>query len=216
MNSNFLTGLPSELPGAVPRVLARSELDAGQLQALREASDWKLLRLTEEGDSAAFEELFARYETRLVAYATRYTGSTDLARDVCQEVFVKLIRRPPRFRMSHNLAPWLFRVTRNLAIDKRRSMKFEISGEETDAPEPLTEGDPRQSLLDKHDAAAVRDLVEALPDDLRDVVNLRIFGGVAFKEIARILDIPMGTALWRMHRALELLRQEWNRSEQEV
>ncbi len=191
-------------------------LDAAAVAELEAASDWKLLRMMAGGNSAAFEEIFARYETRLVAYAARYVGSADLARDVCQEVFLKLIHHPPRMRMSRSLAPWLFRVTRNLAIDRRRSRKFEIPGEETDFPEPQSEGDPRQMLLEKHDAEQVRRLVEELPADLRDVVELRIYGDVAFKDIAGILDIPTGTALWRMHRALELLRQSWRKNEQQV
>ena len=57
--------------------------------------------------------------------------------------------------------------------------------------------------------AVVRDLVNRLPDELREVVELRIDGGVSFKDIASILDIPQGTALWRMHRAVEILRMQW-------
>jgi len=59
----------------------------------------------------------------------------------------------------------------------------------------------------------VRLLVRDLPKDLRDVVELRIDGDVPFKDIARILAIPQGTALWRMHRAVEVLRQMWRRHE---
>lgn len=198
------------------RALDRYTLDAAAVAELEEASDWRLLRLMVGGNSAAFEEIFTRYETRLVAYAARYVGSPDLARDVCQEVFLKLINHPPKMRMSRSLAPWLFRVTRNLAIDRCRSRKFEISGEETDFPEPESDGDPRQVLLAKHDARLVRQLVEKLPPDLRDVVELRIYGDVAFKDIAGTLDIPTGTALWRMHRALEVLREYWRKNEQSV
>ena len=132
-----------------------------------------------------------------------------MAKDICQEVFIKLIEKPPTVLLYDNLGPWLFRVTRNLAIDKRRRRKFEITGEET-MPEPHEEGTPLQALTENNDAEIVRKLVEKLPPEIREVVKLRVFGNVAFKDIAVILGIPQGTALWRMHRALELLRIEWN------
>ncbi|HQL09722.1 RNA polymerase sigma factor [Oligosphaera ethanolica] len=181
-----------------------------------EATDWKLVKWMCDGDTVAFEEIFARYETRLVAYASRYVSSLDLAKDVCQEVFLKLIARPPSKLIYDNLGPWLFRVTRNLAIDKRRRRKFEITGDESEMPEARDEVNPLQTLTRHNDAAVIRDLVNRLPDDLREVVELRIDGGVSFKDIAVILDIPQGTALWRMHRAVEVLRQQWRNYEPQV
>jgi RNA polymerase sigma-70 factor (ECF subfamily) len=112
-----------------------------------------------------------------------------------------------------NLSPWLFRVTRNLAIDKRRRRKFEITGEDVGVMEAREERTPLKTLTARNDAAVVRDLVNRLPDELREVVELRIDGGVAFKDIALILDIPQGTALWRMHRAVEILRLQWRNYE---
>ena len=202
---------------AVNRTISAYPLEYAPAKAeLEEASDKRLLRMMRDGNTDAFGELFSRYETRLVAYATRYIGSPDLARDICQEIFLKLIAKPPRILICDSLAPWLFRVTRNLAIDKRRRRKFEIHEEEADTPETRTDGDPLSVLTRKDDAEVVRDLVKALPRDLRDVVELRIDGNVPFKEIAQVLRIPQGTALWRMHRAVELLRQGWRRYEAHV
>lgn len=185
-------------------------------ESLQEATDKRLVKRMKVGDTAAFEELFCRYETRLIAYATRYIGSPDLAKDVCQEVFLKLINRPPRVLICDSLGPWLFRVTRNLAIDKRRRRKFEIHEEEIDLPEASDGRNPLQSLTDKNDAEVIREMVCELPKELRDVVELRIDGDVSFKDIAVVLDIPQGTALWRMHRAVELLRKDWKRHAQQV
>ena len=144
-----------------------------------------------------------------MAYAARYINSTDLAKDICQEVFLKLIAKPPSTLIYDNLSPWLFRVTRNLAIDKRRRRKFEITGEDVGMMEAREDRTPLKTLTARNDAAVVRDLVNRLPDELREVVELRIDGGVSFKDIAIILDIPQGTALWRMHRAVEILRMQW-------
>jgi RNA polymerase sigma-70 factor (ECF subfamily) len=197
---------------ATPFQIAREQA----LVELREASDWKLLRMTRSGESDAFAELVTRYETRLVAYAARYLSVPDMARDVCQEVFLKLITKPPLVRISNSLAPWLFRVTRNLAIDKRRNARFELCQTDIDTPEPAADSDPRQLAGSAADAEFLRELVAELPPEIRDVVNLRMYGEVPFKDIARILDIPQGTALWRMHRAVELLRQQWRRHEYPV
>ncbi len=188
-----------------------------ELDRLQEATDKRLVKWMCEGDTTAFEELFRRYETRLIAYATRYIGSVDLAKDVCQEVFLKLISKPPRVLICDSVGPWLFRVTRNLAIDKRRRRKFEIQEEENEQlPEARAEGNPFSSLTAKDDLDMIRDMVDELPKEIRDVVELRIDGRVAFKDIALILDIPQGTALWRMHRAVQLLRQRWKEYEAEL
>jgi len=204
------------LPATMARTDSACLLDRAGADRLTAATDKRLVKWMREGDTAAFEELFVRYETRLVAYATRYLGSVDLAKDVCQEVFVKLINKPPRVLICDSIGPWLFRVTRNLAIDKRRRRKFEIHEEDTDVPEARDEGDPLSSLRDRNDVEVIRHLVQGLPKELRDVVELRIDGDVPFKDIARILSIPQGTALWRMHRAVEVLRQMWRRHETQV
>ncbi|MFA6930521.1 MAG: RNA polymerase sigma factor [Lentisphaeria bacterium] len=173
------------------------------------ASDRVLMKWMCNGDTLAFETIFRRYETRLVAYAAKYINSLDLAKDICQEVFLKLIAKPPSSLVYDNLGPWLFKVTRNLAIDKQRRRKFEITGDEKDFPEAREDRNPLQTLSDQNDATLIRELVNALPPELRDVVELRIDGDVPFKEIAEILNIPQGTALWRMHRSVEILRQQW-------
>jgi RNA polymerase sigma-70 factor (ECF subfamily) len=205
-----------QIPTAIARADGSALLDRTGVERLQEATDKRLVKWMREGDTAAFEELFVRYETRLVAYATRYLGSVDLAKDVCQEVFVKLINKPPRVLICDSIGPWLFRVTRNLAIDKRRRRKFEIHEEDTDVPEARDEGDPLSSLRERNDVEVVRRLVQDLPKELRDVVELRIDGDVPFKDISRILSIPQGTALWRMHRAVEVLRQLWRRHEAQL
>jgi RNA polymerase sigma-70 factor (ECF subfamily) len=205
-----------QIPEAIASTDGSCLLDRGGVERLEEATDKRLVKWMRDGDTAAFEELFVRYETRLVAYATRYLGSVDLAKDVCQEVFVKLINKPPRVLICDSIGPWLFRVTRNLAIDKRRRRKFEIHEQDTDMPEARDDGDPLSALRERNDMEVIRSLVQELPKDLRDVVELRIDGDVPFKDIARILSIPQGTALWRMHRAVEVLRQMWRRHEAQL
>lgn len=185
-------------------------LEACESRNYMEVTDKVLMSWMCDGDTRAFEQIVSRYSERIVSYAVRYINSLDLAKDICQEVFLKLIAKPPAVLMYDNLGPWLFRVTRNLAIDKRRRRKFEITGEDT-MLEAREDSSPLKTLTASNDADVVRELVSKLPPDIREVVELRIFGGVAYKDIAVILNIPQGTALWRMHRAVELLRIEWKK-----
>lgn len=184
--------------------------------AFREDTDRRLFREMRKGSSVAFRELFSRYETRLVAYAEKYLDSVDLARDVVQDVFLKLIHKPPKMLLSDSLAPWLFRVTRNLAIDRRRNRKFEICEEEVGVYNMTEEKGPYEQSCDRSEYELLEELVEELPQSLKEVVYLRMRGDVPFREIASILSIPQGTALWRMHRAVKILREKWSEHVEQV
>lgn len=177
-----------------------------------EKSDLDLVNLMCDGDGDAFVEIVSRYETKLIAYSRRYVGSLDLAKDICQEVFLKLIGKPPATLQNDNLGPWLFRVSHNLAIDIIRRRKFELTGESL--PEVTSSRkSPLSSLAHENDTEMLRNLISKLPDDFRQVVELRIYGEMAFKDIAEVLEIPQGTALWRMHEAINQLRSMWRRYE---
>ena len=183
--------------------------DAAVARDYENVTDKVLLRWMCDGDSRALEHIISRYSAHIVAFSARYLNSLDLAKDVCQEVFLKLIDKPPAVLLYDNLGPWLFRVARNLSIDKRRRRKFEVTGD-SEFPEPFSEGTPLTEATANNDLAVMRELIRKLPEEIREVVELRIYGDVPFKDIAVILNIPQGTALWRMHRALELLRIGWN------
>ncbi|MBQ6474292.1 MAG: sigma-70 family RNA polymerase sigma factor [Victivallales bacterium] len=194
-----------------PEQIAVPQADQGCGMAVvrdyENVTDKVLLGWMCDGDGKALEQIVSRYNSRIVAYSTRFLNSPDLAKDVCQEVFLKLIDKPPAVLLYDNLGPWLFRVARNLSIDKRRRRKVEVT--EDDLPEAPAEGTPLTEATANNDLAVMRELVRKLPEEIRDVVELRIYGRVPFKDIAVILNIPQGTALWRMHRALELLRMGW-------
>ena len=181
--------------------------DEAVVRDYENVTDKVLLGWMCDGDGKALEQIISRYNSRIVAFSTRFLNSPDLAKDVCQEVFLKLIDKPPAVLLYDNLGPWLFRVARNLSIDKRRRRKFEVT--EDDLPDAPAEGTPLTEATANNDLAVMRELVRKLPEELREVVELRIYGRVPFKDIAVILNIPQGTALWRMHRALELLRIGW-------
>ena len=173
-----------------------------------EAQDSVLLQQMCEGDIQAFESIYARYADRLTSCAAPYLRSRDLARDVAQETFMKLLNNPPTTLTGDGLGPWLFSVAKHLAIDRARHLQYEIPTE----PEPSgisgepENSDPASMMAATSTAEQIRFEVEQLPDELRRVIHLRFDQNLSFQEIANQEKLPLGTVLWRGHRALELLR----------
>lgn len=177
-----------------------------------EPSDEALLRTLSEGDHAVVQVLYGRYRDRLVAHAVRYLPAEDLAQDVVQETFLKLLDDPPSYLQDGVLGPWLFRVARNLAIDRSRRGKFEVSqGDDALSLDDVSGGedDPLTTLMASSDAEQLRHLCNELPGELQSIVHDRFVESLSFQEIADKEQIPLGTALWRVHHAFEILRRRW-------
>ena len=151
------------------------------------------------GDGAALEALLSRYERPLIAFLSSYAGDPELARDLCQETFLRLIRRPPSRLFHGSLKPWLFRVARNLANDHLRRRREEVPLEAV--PEPTAPRPPGLSPADVHR------LLAGLPRRTREMITLRVYGGLTYKEIARQTKLPLGTVLARVHRGFRRLRE---------
>ncbi len=181
--------------------------------AAPEPSDEALFQGVLSGDQEAVQALFDRYREGLVSHAARVLPSRDLAQDVVQEVFLKLLESPPARLQNRSLGPWLFRVARNLSLDRQRHGKFEIpAGGEGDLPSPPAGTgplDPLSTLMRHSDAEHLRRLCEELPPELRRLVEGRMEQGLSFQQLADREGIPLGTALWRVHHALDILRRKW-------
>lgn len=174
------------------------------------ATDWELLQRMRGGDDSAFEVLFWRYHQRVIRRASRWLPP-DLAREVCHEVLGRLYRNPPEVLSHNSLGPWLLRVTRNLAVDRLRRRAFEVPSPDVGSDIHSVVEDPLAALVARNDATVLRGIVEELPQEFRQVVILRIDQDLPFREVAQKCGIPLGTALWRMGRALELLRERWRK-----
>lgn len=153
-----------------------------------------------------FEALFAEYGARFVELAASLVGSRTEAEDVVQEAFVKAYRARDRFRGESMPSTWVRRIVLNEAVERRRRKRprsaagVDLDAIETTAPGP----EARADALER--AEAVRRAVDALPDEQRAVVMLREFEGLTFREIAEMLDLPLGTVESRAIRARERLR----------
>lgn len=162
-------------------------------------------KLTElkSGDKIAFEEIYHEISSTAYTVAYRITGDRHLSEDIIQEFFVKLYKKPPETPLEKPRA-YLLRMVHNLTIDKLEKQHINID-------------DCENMLSDKADTSDQRiDLeraFEKLTKEERQLVVLHLNGGFKFREIAEILKIPTGTALWRYRKAVSKLRNILNGGE---
>jgi RNA polymerase sigma-70 factor (ECF subfamily) len=180
-------------------------------------SDEELVRAYLEGDAAAFEELVSRYENTIMNMAYRLLGNRSDASDVCQEVFVLLLRKFGSFRGEAKFSTWLYRVSLNACHDYARRLKRHISLSES-ASEDLPEMEqrlpdssvemPEISVERAEVQATVQEGIARLPYKFKEVIYLHDLKGYNYKEVAEILDISLGTVKSRLNRARNRLAKE--------
>lgn len=169
-----------------------------------------LVRRAAEGDTSAFEELVWRYENKVYGLALRMCGSPEDAWDVAQEAFLAAWRGLPSFRGEAGFSTWIYRLTANAAIDhlrQTRRQREEVPLDEDALTLASGDGGPQQSAEDKELRAAVASAMESLSVDHRRILVLRELRELSYEEIARELDIDLGTVKSRISRARKALRK---------
>ena len=155
------------------------------------------LRRLRSGSLEALEAIFLDLRTPVFTVLLRLVRNRELAEDLTQEVFLRLWQSPPGEDVRSPRA-WLFRVARNLGLDAlRRPGAAEL-------PEQLPDQDFAEGVHARLDLEAA---LAALPQREREIVTLHWNGGLRFREIADILELPLGTVLWRHSRAISALRE---------
>lgn len=166
-------------------------------------SDLQLIAATNTGDAAAFEVLYFRYRDWVTGLAYRFTGSEDLALDVMQETFLYFLKKFPGFTLTANLKTFLYPAVKNLSLAARHKANRYQS----------TEGEQRllDELTAESSATDIRELafvLANLSEEQREVLLLRLVDGLSLAEIAKAMEIPLGTVKSRLHNALAALRQD--------
>ena len=162
-------------------------------------SDEALIRAFNEGDDAALGELARRYETSLLGLASGLLGGRrDLASDVVQETWMRVIRYGSGFNGRSSAKTWLFRIMMNRARDLRRKNDRQPEPTETRKSEPVARDEDRDDAL--------RQAVGRLAQPKREAVLLCYHHDLTHEQAADILEIPVGTVKSRLHAALEELR----------
>ena len=184
-------------------------------------SDEELLRLHRTGQAGAFEALMHRRGPELFRFLVRYLGDRTLADDVFQETFLQVHLAAEGFDTSRRLKPWLFTIAANKARDALRSR----SRRNAAALDATIEGDGdsasfvdllqanirrrRKSLENTELRQAVQQVVLEMPSHLRDVLLLSYFHQFSYKDIAEILNVPLGTVKSRLHAAVQHFAHRW-------
>lgn len=179
-----------------------------------ETSDAELLRDYAQGHAAAMDRLMARYRSALFSWLLGMTGNRADAEDLFQEVWFRVIRHAGRFT-DVSFKAWMWKIARNLLIDFRRKRKPDISLDavEDEEDQPLVDtlvakgAGPAEAVENDDLTRRVMRAVGALPDVQREVFLMRVQGDLSFSEIAETLNIPLNTALGRMHDAMMKLKK---------
>lgn len=178
-------------------------------------SDQKLLNSYLSGDQRAISKLIERYSRRVRDYINMMVKDRDVAEDLFQETFIKAVRVIDQGRYTDNgkFLSWILRIAHNQVIDHFRARKQNRQVTEAEAGYDVlgtlrfAERTVEDELVSAQIEQDVRRLVELLPDEQREVVMMRYYGGMSFKEIAEQTDVSINTALGRMRYALINLRR---------
>ncbi len=182
---------------------------------LQQLSDQELIKQFIAGDGKSFEVLIGRYKNKLFSYIFYTVKNHHLAEDIFQEACIKAITSllDGRYAESGRFLPWITRIAHNLIIDMFRQEKHLNVCSTDNSTIPLLNS-PRysddtieDSLVQDQIYQDVRNLIDYLPDDQKEVILLRHYGDLSFKEIAEYTNVSINTALGRMRYALINLRR---------
>ncbi|OUS37394.1 RNA polymerase sigma factor RpoE ['Osedax' symbiont bacterium Rs2_46_30_T18] len=179
--------------------------------------DKQLVKRVQEGDKRAFDLLVAKYQHKIIALIGRYVFDQDEALDISQEAFIKAYRALPRFRGDSAFYTWLYRIAINTAknhlvsrgrrppdvdIDVADAQYFEGENKLHDL------GSPESNLIRGEIDQVIKNVLNALPVDLRVALTLREFEDMSYEDISVIMDCPVGTVRSRIFRAREAIDKE--------
>ena len=179
--------------------------------------DRLLVERARRGDGRSYQSLFDKYAPRVRRLVSRHVSHPDEVAEVTQEAFIRAFRALPRFKGESRFFTWLYRIALNTARNSltrmRRIRRVEIENvplEDSDSgaqyrDEPLHDETPESLLATRQVADALQAAVSALPEDLRAALLLREVEGLKYDQIARELDVPIGTVRSRIFRAREAI-----------
>lgn len=185
------------------------------MENLCQLSDEKLVKLYENGNNSAFEVLLSRYKSKVYTYIFLIVHNHKLTEDIFQDTFIKAITtiQQGRYVESGRFLAWVNRIAHNLIIDHFRREKnentFSADSVEYDvyANAKLSEKSIEDTLFNEQVLTDVVRLIKFLPPSQQEVVKMRFFEDLSFKEIAERTDVSINTALGRMRYALLNIRK---------
>ena len=175
-----------------------------------EISNAELVRKSQFGDKAAFEQLVIRHQDLVFSLAYKLTGNREMANDVAQEAFIRAWKAIEKFRGDSTFSTWIYRITVNTAWTLRKKAKKHNTLNIDDTYEPIVideKKDPELVAINSDLSSVLINALDKIPIEQRIIVELKNIEGRSHKEIADYLDISVTAAKVRLHRAHQLLRQ---------
>lgn len=185
------------------------------MQKKIQLTDEQLVAAYAAGDNDAFDALLGRHSDRVYTYILRIVKDSALADDIFQETFVKAITtiKQGRYAESGRFSAWITRIAHNLIIDNFRQEKsentFSADTDDTDIynRRDLSDGNIEDTLIQEQIHTDVRRIMDSLPEPQREVIDMRFFRDMSFKEIAEATGVSINTALGRMRYAVLNMRR---------
>jgi RNA polymerase sigma-70 factor (ECF subfamily) len=181
----------------------------------RDLADASLIQAYIKGDEKSLETLVYRHKQRIYSFIYSKVLDRDITEDIFQDTFIKVIKTLKRgnYNEEGKFLPWVIRIANNLVIDhfrkSNRMPKFKASNENFDIFSVLSDGalNAEKVLIKNQIESDVKLLIEELPDDQKEVILMRLYNDMSFKEISSITGVSINTALGRMRYALINLRK---------
>lgn len=185
------------------------------MNTMKMMTDEELVVLYAEGNNTAFDTLLKRHQSSIYSYIYYIVRNKDLAEDIFQETFVKVIMtiKQGRYTDSGKFKAWMTRIAHNLIIDNFRQERNEntVSNDEVEVDLfnniKLCDGTIEDNIVRRQVMSDIRKLVKFLPEIQREVLEMRYYQGLSFKEIADITGVSINTALGRMRYAILNMRR---------
>ena len=184
-------------------------------------SDEELLAAVRAGDTDSLGTLVLRWQEPLFRFVYRMLPRTEDARDICQETFLRVLKKANRFRDGSRFSTWMYQIALNLCRDKLRKRKrwrlVMSDGAQFDERVATgqvagdSEDDPVRMIESRENSTAVLRALQEIPDEQREVLVLKEFEGLKFREIAELLDCPESTVKSRMYYGLNGMRAALSR-----
>lgn len=177
------------------------------LSRYKSCDDSALLTLIQQGDMQAFEALVERHRQRAVGVALKLVGDKDEAADISQEAFIRVYRAVKRFDTQKEFFSWFYVILSNLARNrlKKRKVRTKYAREQQADTESILHSQTRSTpdtLMEADETKQrVWQAVEQLPFNFREIIVLRHFEDLSYEEIAKLLNIPIGSVMSRLYYA---------------
>ena len=184
------------------------------MRTLDQVSDIDLILAFQNGDVDAFENLIRRYKDKIFSSILFFVKDSYLAEDLFQDVFIKIIDtlKNKRYTEEGKFLPWALRIAHNLCVDYFRKVKRAPSIRTSDNKDifellQISEDAPDAKVMQGQSHERVRKMLNLLPEEQREIIVLRHYANLSFKEIALITNCSINTALGRMRYGLINLRK---------